>query len=285
MKYANKSYIGLDIGGSKIEGILWRRGKVVRHAKIRTPRSRSGFLIALKGLLTELGVKGTRGIGISVAGSIDLRRGMILKSPNLRFLKNFSPRDWVAKNFKKPVRLDNDAKCFLRGELTFGQARGKKNVVALTLGTGVGGAVAADGRLLRGSHVSAMELGHSVISREQGKFLNIEDLVSSHGFRRLGVADPLAVQNKGFAGDRKAIKIYEQIGKYLGVGLSNFVNIFDPELIVLGGGISRADYLLLKPALREMRKHTLTSLRLLPPVRISKLKYAGALGAVALFLD
>ncbi|KKW29308.1 MAG: hypothetical protein A3K06_03005 [Candidatus Doudnabacteria bacterium RIFCSPHIGHO2_01_52_17] len=285
MKSSNKSYLGLDIGGTKIEGILWRGGKVVRVAKVRTPRSRSGFLRALEASLLELGVEGTRGIGISSAGSIDLRKGKILGSPNMRYLKNFGLRDWVAKHFKKPARLDNDAKCFLRGEQMFGQARGKGTVVALTIGTGVGGAVAVGGRLLRGSHVSAIELGHTVISRDSKGFLTLEDLISSHGFTRLGVTDPLAVQNRGFAGDRKAINIYEKVGMYLGVGLANFVNIFDPDLILLGGGIARADYLLIKPALREMRKHTLTSLKKLPPVRRGRLKNAGALGAVALFLS
>ncbi len=277
------NFIGLDIGGTKMEGILWRGGKIVSTMQIRTPRTRPVFLRALLKLVSFLGMSGVRGVGLSVAGAIDLRQGKILSSPNLRFLKNFGLRDWVAKRLKTAVRIDNDANCFLRGELMFGRARGKKHVVILTLGTGVGGGVAIDGKLLSGHQVSAAELGHIVLSREGGRFLTLEDLVSSHGFRRFGIADPLALQNKGFAGDKKAIAIYRQIGTYLGAGLASLINIFDPELVILGGGISRADYLLLRPALREMPKHTLHSLKVLPPVKISKLKHAGALGAVTLF--
>jgi glucokinase len=279
-------YIGIDIGGSKIDSILWENGRTTRNLKSRTPKSRRKFLACVLDLVKELSIgKNVAGVGVSVAGAINLKQGKILRSPNLRFLKNFGMRSWLHSRTKKPVRVDNDAKAFLRAEMVFGAARGKARVVALTLGTGVGGAVAINGQILRGVHNSAFELGHIIIAQKGDKALTLEDLVSSRGFFRLGVRQPLDAQNKGFAGERHSIRVYEEIGKYLGRGLASLVNIFDPDLIVLGGGISRADYLLRRPALKEMRKYVLSSLKALPHVEISKLKHAAALGAVSLFLS
>lgn len=280
-----KAYIGLDVGGSKIEGILWH-GKILESRKISTPKTRRKFLTVVLNLLGQLssGAK-VGGIGLAVAGVIDLKSGKILRSPNLRFLEGMNLKENIRRRFARiPVRIDNDAKCFLRGELNFGQARGKTNVVALTLGTGVGGGVALDGKILRGTHGPAFELGHIVLAQQGKQVMSLESLVSSHGFLRLHVRHPLDAQNRAYAGDRKSIRVYEQIGKYLGLGLANLINIFDPQIILLGGGISRARSLLIKPAAKEAKKYILNSLAKLTPVRVSKLKSAGALGAVSLFL-
>lgn len=285
-KKAVAGLIGLDIGGTKIEGILWQGGRLRRARKISTPKSRSRFLTTLLNLIEDLSA-GYRlnGIGIAMAGVLDTTRGVVIRSPNLKFLNGVQLFGPLQKKFRKPVLMDNDANCFLRGELAFGQARGKKDVVALTLGTGVGGAVSAGGRLLTGKHGVAGELGHTVIAGGNGKFFNLEDLVSSHGFRRLGVRDPLAWQIRAFAGDPKAKRVYEAMGRYLGIGLANLVNIFDPEIIILGGGISRAGRLLLIPARREMKRYALLPAAQLPPIRFSRLSYPAALGAVTLFFQ
>lgn len=289
--------IGFDVGGSKIEGVLWRAGRVASKEKAKTPRNTRALVALLVKLTHKLrGKEKLTGVGLAAAGAMDFKAQKILQSPNLRYLNDVRLGKLLEKRIRVPVRMDNDANCFLRAEARFGHARGKKNVVALTLGTGVGGAVLVDGRLLQGKHGAAGELGHMVIAyphsfspfspRERGRLrggLTLEDLVSSHGFLRLGVKDPLDCQNKAFAGDKKATKVYEQVGKYLGSALASLVNIFDPELIILGGGISRARWLLTRSAEKEMRKHTMLPTRLLPLIRISKLKHAGALGAVTLF--
>ena len=277
MASSQKTFLGIDIGGSKIEGILWSRG-VLRAKKINTASSRKKFLEDLFDLVTEL--KAGRkifGIGIGSAGTIDLGSGRILFGPNTKILNKLDLAAFLRKKFKTPVRVDNDAKCFLRGEHMFGSGRGKKHLVGLTLGTGVGGAVISDGKMLRGSATTAYELGHMIIA-DRG--LTPEKLISSHGFR----VNPLRIQNAAFAGNAAATRIYDKIGKHLGVTLANLANIFEPELMIIGGGISRAGDLLLRPALKEMKKHVTDSVRI-PPVKISKLKYAGALGAAALFKD
>lgn len=280
-----KTFVGIDIGGSKIEGILWR-GKIINAIAIKTPQSRAAFLTRLTALIRRLmsgrGVKGITGIGIGCAGGIDVKSGKIIHGPNTKFLNNLDLAATLRKRFKTPVRIDNDTNCFLRAEFHFGAARNMNNVVGLTLGTGVGGALMLDGQVRHGAHISGFEFGHMIIASPS---LTVEDLVSSHGFARLGVRHPLEAQQKAFAGDKKARRIYERIGRHLGIALANLVNIFDPELIVIGGGISRAGNLLLTPAKQEMKKHVVKSVKKLPPVKISKLNHAGAVGAVSLFLS
>ena len=279
-----KAYIGLDIGGTKIEGVLWR-GKIMAAERIRTPRRRPEFLEAVQNLVARLSAKEKiAGIGVGTAGALDMKKGLVVNSPNLPFLSNLVLVRLIAKKFRAPVLMDNDTNCFLRGEMIFGLARGKRNVVALTLGTGVGGALLVEGNLVHGYHGGAGEVGH-VILETKNKFHSVEDLFSSHAFDRYGAADPLDFQRRAQAGDRGARKIYETMGKYLGVTLANMVNLFDPELIILGGGIARAGDLLLIPAKAEMKKHTILPRSYLPPIKISKLKYAAALGAVSLFLS
>lgn len=275
---------GLDIGGTKIEGAALRGGRILHKIRIPTPRSRREFLRAVFDAIQALS-KGEKiaGIGLSVAGAQDMARGVILESPNLIFLNGFPLRDEVKKRFKLPVAMDNDANCFLRAEARYGFAKGCKNVVALTLGTGVGGAVMIGGQIVQGRHGSAGELGHMVIaSGGKNRYLNVEDLVSKHGFKRLGADHPLALQRKAEQGDRSAKLIYSKVGEYLGIALGNIVNIFDPEIIVLGGGIAKAGDLLLRPAKEVMKRHALLPARLLPPVQVSKLNLAAVRGVLTL---
>lgn len=274
--------VGLDIGGTKIEAILWVRGRVARSKIISTPKNRKAFLVAISRLVREIGGReGVRAIGIGIAGAIDLKRGVVVASPNLKFLNKFSLTGYLRKQFRKRVAIDNDTKCFLRGESRFGLARGKKNVVALTLGTGVGGAVLVDGQMLRGQNVTAVELGHVIMGGDWKKFLTVEDLVSSHGFSRFRVVDARNLQDRALHGDKRAQEIFGRIGDYLGAALASFVNIFDPELIILGGGIAKGATFFLPRALKVMKKYSFVSISKLPPVKISKLKHAGALGAIA----
>ena len=278
--------IGLDIGGSKIDGILWQDGKILNSAKIKTPRNRKGFLESLSSLIKGLtGGKEVKGIGIAMAGAIDIKSGVVMKSPNMKFVNNFSLAGFIQKKFRRPVAIDNDTHCFLLGESRFGAIRGKKNVVALSLGTGTGGAVLIEGQMLRGKDGAAGELGQIIIEEAKGKFYTVEDLISGHGFARYSKKRPREIESLARKGNRRMIKIYKNVGKYLGIALANYINIFNPEIIVIGGGISHSGKLILRPAIREMKKHALIPPSKYPIIKISKLEHAGALGAVALFFS
>ena len=277
-----KTYIGLDIGGTKIEAVLTRANRVLYSEQIRTPRNKQAFLKTLFRLIEKVS-HGEKfyGIGIACAGAINSKQGIILKSPNLKFLAGVRLAKIIREKLKVATALENDANCFLRGERAFGAARGKKNVIAFTLGTGVGGAIMIENKLLHGAHVSAGELGHMTITYPiVGGTL--EDLASSHFFKKFKMGGALDIQHLAEAGNKKAKAVYQKMGRYLGVAMANVVNIFDPEMIVLGGGIAKGYKLFLPSALAAMKKHTLSSLRFLPPVRVSKLKHASALGAITL---
>ena len=278
-----KTFIGLDIGGSKIEAIAWKSGRVLAVHKIKTPKNRKAFLAAVFKLIEKVSAREKiQGIGIACAGAIDYKRGAITGSPNLKFLIGVKLAEFIRRQYRVRVALENDANCFLRGEHAFGVARGKKNVVAFTLGTGVGGAIMIENKLLHGTHVSAGELGHMTIAYLSSSAGTLEDLASSHFFGKFKMGGALDIQHAAGAGHKKARAIYQKMGRYLGVAMANVVNIFDPEMIVLGGGISRGYKLFLPSALAEMKTHTLSSLRFLPPVRVSKLNHANALGAITL---
>src|SRR3989344_2142307 len=206
-KKNNGGIVGLDVGGTKIDAILWREGRIEKAITVPTPQTERKFYSVLFELIGKFG-GGIGGIGIGVAGPVESRSGKILGATrHIRFLRGKKLLQKLQAKFRVPVRVDNDAICFLRAELRFGQAKGKKNVVALTLGTGAGGGVFAEGNLLRGARGIAGHLGHIMIPG--GEF---EQLVGSYGFRAAGYPDP-----------RKAPRrVYAQIGKHLGVALANF---------------------------------------------------------------
>lgn len=264
-------YIGLDIGGSKIEIIRWKEGHIVKTARIKTPQNKEDFIKGLTGAIVEMGLVGVNGVGVAMAGALDYKKGVILNSPNLKFLDGTPLVKILEEKLGIEVRMDNDTKCFLLAECRFGRASGIKNVVELTMGTGIGGAVMIDGKLYRGAHGTAGEIGHTVI--DKGK--DVEAFISRHGFKRLGVRDPKKAGKKAF----------RVVGKYLGIALANIINIFDPEMIVLSGGISRDAEKFLPEAIKEMKKYLLLPQDLQPEIIVSKLEHAGSLGAVALFLE
>lgn len=269
-----------------MQGVLWRKGKILREAQISTPKNRVSFLKLLEKLVKNLKQNNSvQGIGIACAGMIELRSGKIVQSPNMKFLNDFALSRWVSRKFDVLVKIQNDTNCFLLAEKKFGLAKPHKNVAALTLGTGVGGAVMVDGKLLHSRRFSAAELGHMVIKMTKGGNGTVEDLCSSHFFKRFNLGGALDTQLAAEDGNKRAQKIYLEFGTNLGIALANIVNIFDPELIILGGSISRGSHLFLKKAMHEMSKYTLIKDRnLLPQVMVSQLKTAGALGAIGLFL-
>ncbi len=268
----NKKYIiGIDIGGSKINAILFSNGKILKSGKIPTlKKSRKEFLEKLealvKKLISDTGNKKIFGIGCGVAGTLDLKSGMILKSHNLKILDGFNIKNWLYKKFNCEVKIDNDARCFLRAEYIFGAGRGYKNLIGITLGTGVGGGIIINGKMFYGANDSAGELGQMVIDREKDLETLTVKLVRKLKFSKI------------------AVKEFE---KNLGTGLANIINIIDPEMIIIGGGAAKtAKENLAK--VEMMATKFIISLKSRKNVKIiiGKLgENAGAMGATALFLE
>ena len=284
----NKKYIiGIDIGGSKIIVALIKDEKVFYKIKNSTPKNRKEFLNKLEVLISKVILeladkKEISGIGCGVAGVLDLGKGIIFNAPNIKILNGFNIKDWLHKKFGCEVKIDNDARSFTRAEYLFGAGRGYKNIVGMTLGTGIGGGIIMNGKVVYGINGSAGEVGHMIINLKE----DFENLAGMKGLRRLGFTDSLKTYQLAKSGDKKARKAFEELGRYLGVGFANIINILDPEAIVIGGGLSGAYKFFLPVAKKTMAKF-IVSPESYENVKIfvGKLgENAGAIGAAALFI-
>lgn len=251
--------IGVDLGGTKIAaGIVDRAGAVVGQQLVPTPTSsQPELLAALDALVEELLGDGVAALGIGIPSRIDQRAGIAEGSVNIP-LNNLAFRDRMRERFELPVGIENDANAASLAEWRFGAGRGTRDMVMLTLGTGVGGGVVLDGRPFRGW----AELGHMVLLFDgppcQGSCTgrgHLEALVSGHAAdavarEALGPkADARQLVEVARQGDERAREALAEIGRRLGAGIGTLINIFRPEVVVVGGGFgTAAGELLVGPA-------------------------------------
>lgn len=238
--------IGIDVGGTTTRLVSYssRRG-VLRGAEHATPKNARAFFLALRNHISEVVPSGKAkisGIGMGLAAVIDSKTGQVLAAPNLKFLQGADVLKFLKLASPHAV-LVNDAVAIANGELQVGAARGAKNALLLAIGTGIGGAIIVDGKIYKGQG-SAGQLGHVIL--DSGKFF--ESLAAGKTVVRGSAAE------------------FKRVGKYLGQALASFVNVLDPELIVLSGGFmdDRAERfighaekvmrsLVLSPASRDVR--------------------------------
>lgn len=308
--------VGIDVGGTKLAaGLVAADGSVLDRVRHDTPRGRADDIADLiaavaADLRSRHGV-GDAPIGVGVAALID-RQGMVKFAPNLP-LQDFAIGKEVGGRVGATVTIDNDANVAAWGEYRLGAGRSaRESMVMLTVGTGVGGGIVLDDRLVRGSQGMAGELGHMAVL-EGGPLCAcgargcVEALASGTAIGRMAreaqaagtfaAASPLAtlppeqitgkaVTVAAHAGDQQAVEILATAGRWLGVGIASLVAAFDPEMIVLGGGAMQAGSLLLEPA-RDGAQDRLVGAghRDLPPIVAAGLgDEAGFVGAALLAL-
>ncbi len=290
----NKYIIGLDVGGTKIAaGAVDSHGKVVKRITLPT-EARRGKKIILKNILaaaSKVWLPGVKAIGVAMAGQCDTRRGIFLSGPNFpKNFKNINLAKILEKNFHVPVSLDNDARAFTLAESVYGAGRGFNNVLGITFGTGIGGGIMIDGKILRGKDNTAGEIGHMTIETSSnyrcscGKFGHFEALASGTALQNFykklsgkSLTGPEII--KILAKDKNAKRAVALVSKYLGLGLANLVQILNPDIIVLGGGLSQIPTLW-PPALQEFKKRVIY--KSLQKTKIVKAKLendAGIIGA------
>ena len=286
---ATPRVIALDLGGTKLlSGVVDDEGVVEKRVVGATDTSSEDAVLAqveeaVEGLLEE----GTAAIGMGIPSTIDQRRGEAVDSVNIP-LSDVPLRDRLGARFGLPVAIENDANAAALAEHRRGAGRGSRHMVMLTLGTGVGGGLILDGNLYRGAIGAAAELGHITLDLHgphcQGRCPgrgHLEVLASGRaadGYAReaaernpegdLGraaaegktvdarLAVELAAQDPGDARD-----VLSHVGFHLGVGIASLVNIFNPELVVIGGGFARAGDLLFEPARRVVAERALSPSR------------------------
>lgn len=276
-----KKVLAFDLGGTKFAfGVVAENGEVLGSDKIETlakqgpEQAIQRVNLAAQSLLQKLNIKPQEliGIGIASPGPLDISKGCVDGSPNLPGWTGYSIEQGLSTFFNLPARIDNDANAAALGEYKFGAGKNKKNMVYLTVSTGIGGGVIVDGRLMRGANGNAAELGHLTLNingpacpcgangcfemyasgtaiarrtREaiqaggSSQILNLagslEEITTHHILAALQKDDALAQ------------KIWNETTEYLGRGLAVVINTFNPELIVVGGGVTAAGELLFKP--------------------------------------
>jgi glucokinase len=303
--------IGVDLGGTKmLVGVLG--GTDVRY------ESREASTGQTEDELVELLVRevsearearpDASAVGLGIPATIDHDNGIAIAAVNLP-LTDVPIRDLVSERVGLPVFVDNDGNVAALAEFLYGAAQGKPNTVMLTVGTGIGGGLILDGEVYRGATGAGAELGHTVIQADgppcQGNCPNhgcVEALASGTALGREGLAvaesspdsvlgellaagekvDGTAVTKAALAGDETAIGVFDLIGSRLGVACSSFANIFQPDVIVVGGGVIAAGDLLLAPARREVRERALNPMNTTPILEATLGNDAGMIGAAAM---
>lgn len=312
--------IGVDLGGTKLLAGLVRDDLVVLDRRYRlAPRSQDpeALLQHVVDEVRELLGSGivrpdaVRAVGVGIPSLVDRARGVAVSTVH-QPLDGVPVRDELQDRLQLPVALDNDANCAALAEWRAGAATGCDDVVLLTVGTGIGSGVVSGGHLLRGATGAATELGHMTVDLDgppcQGACTNtgcLEALASGGALGREGAR--LAGQRPGSGlarlagegheitgvrvteqarlGDAAAIEALATVGTLLGVGIANAMNIFNPELVLVGGGVSDAGELLLGPARAEARR------RARPPSNAARVEVArfgaeaGMVGAAVLALE
>lgn len=297
MNSLKRYVIGIDLGGTKIAaGIIdLKNGKILIDVNIPTEaqKGRKAVIDKIKksiyALIQSSKIKITA-IGIGIPGPILYKKGIVINPPNLPGWKHVNLKNILEKEFKLPIFVDNDANCAALGEAIFGAGKHAKDFIYLTISTGIGGGIIIDRKLYRGKDGSAGEFGHMIIDPKGfkcgcGNYGDFESMASGTSVKTRSNENAMAIHIKAQQQDKYAISVIQDTAKYLGIGLVNIVNIFNPELIVIGGGLSNLGEMLLSPARSYVKKHALSIPKKSAKIVRAKLgATSGVLGAAALCL-
>jgi glucokinase len=275
-------YIGIDIGGTNIKCVLTdETGKVLSSGDTPTSEKAKEIDKSIIALIEKLSSKAgidknrIKAIGIGAAGSIDRKKGMVVTSPNILCWKNYPLAENIEKLSGIKTFLENDATVACAGYWWESHDTKIKTFVMVTLGTGIGGGAVIDGRLFTGQNGSSMEIGHMIIEADgkectcgnRGCFeryasasalvefakANLKKYKSSTLHMRIKTEELNAkmIYEEAVKKDELALKSFDYISYYLGAGIVNIINIFNPEAVILGGGLSKAHKILI-PAIKNI---------------------------------
>lgn len=316
MSAQEKLAIGIDIGGTGTKyGIVDRDGNVLFSGEMSTKKHKEieGFIEELHTHLQVLidkagGLDNMLGIGVGAPNG-NFYSGTIEYAPNLPWKGIIPLAKMMSEKFKLPVTLTNDANAAAIGEMMYGAAKGMRDFIMITLGTGVGSGIVANGQLIYGHDGFAGELGHTIVIPDgrlhegTGKKGSLESYASATGVRLTSLEllensaedsllrsvnkedlDSKAVYDAAIKGDKLALGIFEYTGKILGLALANAVMFSSPEAIILFGGLTKAGDLILKPTRKHMEENLIQVFQNKVKILVSHLKESDAaiLGASAL---
>ncbi|MCF7908431.1 MAG: ROK family protein [Candidatus Omnitrophica bacterium] len=291
-------FLGIDWGGTYIKaGLVSPKGVVVKERIYQSAdlRKKTVFIQNLKSLLKDFKGFSIKGLGIGAPGIIDTKKGFIYYLPNIPGWKNFPLKEVLIKQLKLPVAIGNDANLFGLAEARCGAGRGFKQAIFLTLGTGLGGAVLIDGKLLTG-RTSAAELGHVPLTLK-GNLCGCGargciETYTGNGYllkryrqlkgNKTKIKEVSEIFQRGLKGEKQAIMLWKEFSYNLGKFLSGMVNVFNPEAIILGGGVSGALGLFRPYLLQVIRQQAMWPQVKNLKVLKAQLKQPGIVGAALL---
>lgn len=300
--------VAVDIGGTQIRVAVYEPDSVtpIAHKRTRSLANEPGVYDRLERAIESVWPREKVGaIGIASPGPLDPYTGTILATPNIPEWHNFPLTPKLSQHFGVPTYLDNDANMAGLAEWQYGAGKGHQNVVYLTISTGIGGGVISNGCLIQGFHGMGAELGHMIIDPDGppcgcGSRGHVESFSSGPSIARYVVEQIKAgrtsilqaqpnlsaaqIAEAARAGDELAIAAFERAGFYLGIAAANYLAIFDPSILIFGGGVSQVGDYLFKPFEESLRKHTFHP-HYLDGLVITKAALgddAGLLGALAL---
>lgn len=285
MTNQKKYSVGIDVGGTNIKvALVDKLGNIVYSDTVPT-RAEMGYEYtisnmkkAISDLITQAKVSkdDISGIGFGFPGQIDCDNGVVLLAPNIPGWVNIPIAEIIEKEFSIPVKVDNDVRCAALAELNYGAGKGTKNLVCITVGTGIGSGIIINGKIVRGASNVAGEIGHIKLQMKGGPLCGCGDTGCLEAFasgpaivamaqeyiaggkstkyRELANPDitPYIVSEAAKQGDVVAKRIFETIGEYIGIGLVSVINLLNPEKIVIGGGVADAGDLLFNPIKRTI---------------------------------
>lgn len=263
-----RKVIAIDLGGTNLRVSLVVNNKVVSYIKEKTPKTQDALLRLLKKNIDSLMEPGVRGIGVSSAGP--LLNGVLKNPPHLP-LQNFDLEGYLKKVYRKRVKVENDANCVALAESKLGCK--KNNFFILTLGTGVGGGVIIEGKLYSGQGYGA-ELGHIIMDGGkdfESHWKYARTMIRKHFGRKLLVKDLLEKN------DKNCKKILDYVSTVLARGIASHINVFDPEIVMLSGGISETGDKFLDQVRKKIPEYVIFPR--IPEVKWSVLDHPGTLGA------
>lgn len=308
--------IGIDLGGTKIHTALaTEEGKILAEAVLKT-LAEEGEKTVLQRILQSVeearkkagvGREEILAIGIGAPGLIDQEKGVILTAANLPF-ENYALAEAIKMVYPVPVKLENDGNAALLGEYHLGIRKGKQNLVYITVSTGVGGAAMVEGKLLLGATGGAFEVGHMPLMKDSailcgcGQYGHVESFVSGTGISRsmeralLSGEESIISLEHSFGtreiheaavkGDALSKKILEEAYTYLGMTVSQVITMLNPEVLILGGGVSSIGEMFLERVKYHTERYTLQLLYNATEIRLSSFQEkTGVVGAVAVALE
>jgi glucokinase len=314
--------LGIDIGGTNlVVGSVAENGSALRALASEPTHAEAGQRDVLDRLITlaQRAIEQTRrevpgaeivGVGVGAPGPLDTKSGIVLLTPNLGWV-NLPLRQIIQERLGLPAVLDNDANCAVLGEWWMGAARGTRNAIGITIGTGIGGGIIVDGKLFHGASDCAGEIGHITIDTEGrrckcGNYGCLEAYASGPNIALRAVEEIKAgavsrlssyvgdlsqitaqtVYQAAHDGDDLALEVVNDTAKFLGTGIANLLNIFNPEVVVVCGGVTLAGDHLFVPLRREVARRAFK-----PAVDVCRIVpceltgTAGVYGAAKVFLD